>query len=70
MTSIPDFVYKPWNERTEEELRETIKMQNAAIKKHNVLAKWGNVDSRMRLREIRAAKKKAEEALRKLTEKD
>ena len=40
-------------------------MQKAAIKKHTVLAKWGNVESKERLRVIRAAKKKAEEALKK-----
>lgn len=65
MTHVPEFVYKPIEERTEEELRETLKMQQAAIKKHSVLAKWGNVDSRMRLREIRAVKKRTEEALKK-----
>lgn len=65
MTQVPEFVYKPMEKRTEEELRETIAMQKAAIKKHTILAKWGNVDSKMRLREIRAAKKRAEEALKK-----
>lgn len=65
MTHVPDFVYKPMEERTEEELRETIAMQKAAIKKHAVLAKWGNVESKERLRVIRAAKKRAEEQLKK-----
>lgn len=65
MTHVPDFVYKPMEERTEEELRETIAMQKAAIKKHTALAKWGNVESKERLRVIRAAKKRAEEALKK-----
>lgn len=65
MTQVPDFVYKPIQERTEEELRETLKMNNEAIKKHSILAKWGNVDSKVRLREIRAVKKKVEEALKK-----
>lgn len=66
---IPDFVYKPVEERTEEELRATIEMQKAGIKKHTALAKLGNTESRARLIVIRAAKKKAEEALRRLTEK-
>lgn len=65
MIHVPEFVYKPIEERTEEELRETLKMQQAAIKKHSVLAKWGNVDSKVRLREIRAVKKRTEEALKK-----
>jgi len=65
MTHIPEFVYKPVEERTEEELLATIEMQKAAIKKHTVLAKWGNDDSKRRLRVIRAAKKKAEEQLKK-----
>ena len=65
MTHVPEFVYKPIEERTKEELRETLKMQQAAIKKHSTLAKWGNVDSKVRLREIRAVKKRTEEALRK-----
>lgn len=65
MIHVPDFVYKPMEERTEEELRETIAMQKAGIKKHMALAKWGNVESKERLKVIRAAKKKAEEALKK-----
>ncbi len=65
MIHVPEFVYKPIEERTEEELRETLKMQQAAIKKHSILAKWGNVDSKVRLREIRAVKKRTEEALKK-----
>ena len=65
MIHVPEFVYKPIEERTEEELRETLKMQQVAIKKHSVLAKWGNVDSKVRLREIRAVKKRTEEALKK-----
>lgn len=65
MTHVPDFVYKPIEERTEEELRETLRMNNAAIEKHKVLARWGNTDSRRRLREIRAIKKQVEEALAK-----
>lgn len=66
MTQVPDFVYKPIEERTEEELKATLEMNNAAIKKHTILAKWGNSDSRRRLREIRAVKKKVEECLKKL----
>lgn len=65
MTHVPEFVYKLMKDRTEEELLQTIEMQKAAIKKHTILAKWGNVESKERLRVIRAAKKKAEEALKK-----
>lgn len=65
MTHVPEFVYKPMKDRSEEELLQTIEMQKAAIKKHIVLAKWGNVESKERLRVIRAAKKKAEEVLKK-----
>ena len=65
MTHVPEFVYKPIEERTKEELLETLKMQRTAIEKHSVLAKWGNVYSKVRLREIRAVKKRTEEALKK-----
>jgi len=65
MISVPEFVYKPMEDRTEEELRQTIEMQKAAIRKHTTLAKWGNVESKERLRVIRAAKKRAEECLKK-----
>lgn len=65
MTHVPDFVYTPIEERTKEELLETLKMNKEAIKKHTILAKWGNVDSRVRLREIRAVKKRVEAALAK-----
>ena len=65
---IPDFVYKPMEERTLEELLETKKMQEIGIIKHRELAAWGNVESKRRLREIRAAKKRTEECIKKLQE--
>ena len=68
MTTVPEFVYKPMEERTLEELLETKKMQEAGIKKHSILAKWGNVESRARVRELRALKKRTEEFIKKLRE--
>lgn len=55
-------------ERTLEELLETKKMQEAGIKKHQQLAAWGNTDSRRRVRELRAMKKRTEELIKKVQE--
>ena len=68
ITTIPDWAIKPIEERTLEELIETKKAQEAAIKKHKELAAWGNVESKYRLQELRANKKKTEEYINKLKE--
>lgn len=60
MTQVPDFVYKLIEDRTDEELLATLELQKAGIKKHTQLAKWGNTESKERLRAIRFAKKKVE----------
>lgn len=39
------------------EKKETLKKIEAAIKKHRDLARWGNVESRERLKELRQRKK-------------
>lgn len=65
---VPEFVYKPLEERTLEELLETKKMQDAAIKKHNQLAAWGNTDSKRRVRELRAIRKRTINCIQKFQE--
>lgn len=66
ITTVPDFVYKPIEERSMDELKATLEMNNRAIKKHSELAKWGNVESRARLREVRAVKKRVEARIKEL----
>ena len=39
------------------EIKERIDKIDKAIKKHKVLAAWGNVESKQRLRELRQSKK-------------
>ncbi len=40
-----------------QEVKERIDAIDRAIKKHRVLAAWGNVESKERLRELRQSKK-------------
>jgi hypothetical protein len=40
-----------------EEIKASIAMIDCAIRKHKNLAAWGNVESRERLRQLRARKK-------------
>lgn len=40
-----------------QEVKERIDTIDKAIKKHRVLAAWGNVESKQRLRELRQSKK-------------
>ena len=55
--------YKTYTEMNGEELKETLVKIGKAIRKHSDLAKWGNVESKARLRELRASKKEVMELL-------
>lgn len=48
---------------TESEIKATIKTIDASIKKHRELAMWGNVESKERLRSLRARKRDLKQKL-------
>ena len=56
--------YKTYQEMSKEELKETLTKLNKAIRKHIDLAKWGNVESKARLKTLRADRKEVESLLK------
>lgn len=40
-----------------EKIKESIAKIDAAIRKHKILASWGNVESKQRIKELRARKR-------------
>ena len=49
--------------KSKEEIVRDLNLIASSIKKHRVLAMWGNVESKMRLKELRARKKELQTKL-------